>query len=211
MSPVSRNSNYLYLNSNASDATSSNASASPPLSPTTRRRPQPLRINYVGIDPGDIIGKVLKRVRQSSSHPVLTLDFADNTTFQILVDGYDPVHRGIPKDLEMDSCLHDIFTSDQPLDLEILDCALITLSDKAFNRKYSRDPHEEQWDQKHLAMAFKFAEERPQWHCIWATMEEYDEEAGVCLFRSYDDVYLERLQRSSKKRRKNSVAHTGRQ
>jgi hypothetical protein len=30
-------------------------------------------------------------------------------------------------------------------------------------------------------------------------MEEYDEKLGSCVFRSYDDVYLERLIRTPKK------------
>jgi hypothetical protein len=157
------------------------------------------------IDPGAIVGKVLKKVRRSSTHPVLTLDFADNTTFQILVDGYDPIHKGVPKELEMDPVLDSIFANDSTVDLPIVDCALITLSDKAFQRKQNdRSPIAaspsgaglHQWDQNHLGVAFKFAGD-PKWHCVWACMQEYDE--GSCVFRSYDDVYLDKLQRSPRK------------
>lgn len=141
----------------------------------------------------------MKKARRSCNHPALTLDFSDNTTFQILVDGYDPVHRGISKALEMDSSLDDLFTSGQPINLPIVDCALITLSDKAFERKPAHNPREAQWDQKHLGVAFKFAEADARWHCVWATLEDHDAQLGTCVFRSYDDVYLDRLQRSPTK------------
>jgi hypothetical protein len=155
-------------------------------------------------------------VRRSSNHPTLTLDFTDNTTFQVLVDGYDPLHRGVPKELQMDPSSNPIF--DPPngqligIELPIVDCALITLTDKAFEREPNinvdemrRHLGELTWDQNHLGVAFKFAEENPRWHCIWATLEEYDENIGACTFRSYHDVYLERLQRSPCKPRLRGV------
>lgn len=142
---------------------------------------------------------MLKRARRSTTHPAVTLDFSDATSFQILVDGYDPVHRGIPKELEMDATLDEILSSPEQMELQVLDCALVTLSDKAFARKHDHDPEELQWDQKHLGVAFKFAVENPKWHCVWAAMEEHDENQGTCVFRSYDDVYLEKLHRPSKK------------
>jgi hypothetical protein len=76
-------------------ASSPTASCTPPLpSPTKpRRRPVPLRLQSLGVDPSLLVGKVLTKLSRSSKHPTLTLDFSDNTTFQILVDGYDPVHR----------------------------------------------------------------------------------------------------------------------
>jgi hypothetical protein len=65
-----------------------------PSSPSkSRRRPVPLRLQSLGVDPSLLVGKVLTKLSRSSKHPTLTLDFSDNTTFQILVDGYDPVHR----------------------------------------------------------------------------------------------------------------------
>jgi len=190
---------------------SGSSSSSDLTSSPTRRRPPPLRLTEIGIDPSSIIGKVLKRVSRSSIHPVLTLDFTDNTTFQILVDGYDPMHRGVPKELEMDPLLTELFTQgpSSQMELTIVDCALITLSDKAFQRRQMTsdraptNPHDvQQWDQHHLGVAFKFAGENrgtetTRWHCVWATLEEYDE--GSCVFRSYDDVYLNKLQRSPRK------------
>lgn len=59
----------------------------------SRCRPVPLRLQSLGVDPSLLVGKVLRKLSRSSKHPTLTLDFSDNTTFQILVDGYDPVHR----------------------------------------------------------------------------------------------------------------------
>jgi hypothetical protein len=41
-------------------------------------------------------------------------------------------------------------------------------------------------------LALKFAEE-PGWHCVWATMAEYDGDFGPCTFRSFEDVYLAEL------------------
>lgn len=107
----------------------------------------------------------------------------------------------------MDLMLEDLLNTRRPLDLLVVDCALITLSDKAFERKHSRDgkesrnSHDFRWDQKHLGVAFKFAEEEPRWHCVWATLAEYDEEqGGSCVFRSYDDVYLENILPSPRKK-----------
>ncbi|EKM80715.1 hypothetical protein AGABI1DRAFT_112461 [Agaricus bisporus var. burnettii JB137-S8] len=159
--------------------------------------PRPLRFSHIGIDPSLLIGKTLQRARLSSSHPALTLDFSDHFTVQVLVDGYDPAHRGVPKQLEMDSNLDALLAKDS-INLEVTDCAIITLQDAAFDYKHSKPKHAS-WDQKHLAVALKLAEETPRWHCIWARMEEYDEDLGTCVFRSYEDVYLERLIRTPKK------------
>ncbi|EEB89363.1 hypothetical protein MPER_12547 [Moniliophthora perniciosa FA553] len=158
-------------------------------------------IDRQGIDPTTLIGKVLNRARRSSEHPALTLDFADNTSYQIKVEGYDPKWKGIPKELEMNESFDDILLSnDGFIGLEVIDCAIITLSDKAFERKRSQET-DLQWDKRHLGVAFKFAEASPKWHCVWATLTEYDKDMGSCVFRSYDDVYLERLVRSPRKQR----------
>ncbi|KAG2150522.1 hypothetical protein DEU56DRAFT_780486 [Suillus clintonianus] len=162
-----------------------------------RRRPVPLRLQGIGVDPSLLVGKVLRRLSRSSKHPTLTLDFSDNTTFQILVDGYDPVHRGLPKELEMDSSLEQLLntpTKQALVEWTIEDCALITLTDKAFE---SRE-REQRWDQNHSGVAFRFSEDR-MWHCVWATLTDHDD--GTCVFRSYDDVYIDQLHRSPRKRR----------
>jgi len=96
------------------------------------------------------------------------------------------------------------------MDLTIADCAAITLMDKAHDARVElQGPRDEQWDQHHIGVAFKFLEETGDgsgkgWHCIWATLAEYDEERGegdrACVFRSFDDVYLETLQQRSPQR-----------
>ncbi|KAJ6594148.1 hypothetical protein B0H19DRAFT_1246849 [Mycena capillaripes] len=166
----------------------------------SRPRPPPLRLDHLGINPADLVGKVLKSVRRSEKHPSLTLAFADGTRVQIMVDGYDPVHKGLPKELEMDPSFNDLFAGEGAVDLTVTDCALITLSDKAFA---TRD--NDQWDQNHLGVAFKFAGGRSggsgAWHCVWAILQDHDEATGECIFRTYDDVYIEHLQRSPRKHR----------
>ncbi|KAK7053485.1 hypothetical protein VNI00_004111 [Paramarasmius palmivorus] len=160
-------------------------------------------IDRRGIEPSQLVGKVLSRARRSPEHPALTLDFADNTSYQILVDGYNPRYKGIPKELEMNESFDNILLSnDGFIGLQIVDCAIITLSDIAFERKQSHSQETNlQWDKRHLGVAFKFAEDTPRWHCVWATLTEYDKDMGSCIFRSYDDVYLERLDRSPRKPR----------
>ncbi|KAH7929893.1 hypothetical protein BV22DRAFT_1001960 [Leucogyrophana mollusca] len=179
----------------------SSTSSSPPPSPTkSRRRPVPLRLHSIGVDPHLLVGKVLTRLSRSPKHPALTLDFADNTTFQVLIDGYDPIHPGLPKQLEMDPSLEALLhtpSGHAHVDLTIDDCALITMSDKAFQS--SPSTHSEQrWDQNHTAVAFRFVQDRA-WHCVWASLS--DHQHGACVFRSYDDVYIHQLQRSPRKRR----------
>ncbi|KAL6310351.1 major facilitator superfamily domain-containing protein [Sparassis latifolia] len=129
------------------------------------------------------------------------LHFTDNTSFQILVDGYDPVHRGVPKEIEMDPELEPIFNHPGgkcKVDLTILNATVITLADKAFEL----GAKESRWDQDHAGIALKFAEDQ-KWHCVWATMAEYDDHArgnSRCVFRSYNDVYLATLQRPKNRR-----------
>ena len=57
-------------------------------------------------------------------------------------------------------------------------------------------PHQQRWDQDHIGLAFKFGEDKI-WHCVWATLAEYDDQLGTCVFRSYHDVYLEQVQMRS--------------
>ncbi|KAL0956368.1 hypothetical protein HGRIS_002516 [Hohenbuehelia grisea] len=185
--------------SDTSSDTPSTLSTSPASSPTLRQRPPPLRLDHLGDDPNVIVGKVLKGVKYSPVHPVITLDFTDDSTFQIRVDGYDPQYPGIPKNLETDPSFPLPADGKLPTALPITDCVFIKMTDKAFQRKArggtSEGWEESQWDQSHLGVAFKFAEEFPRWHCVWATKQEVDEAAGGCVFRSYDDVFLKQLDR----------------
>ncbi|TEB37396.1 hypothetical protein FA13DRAFT_1726486 [Coprinellus micaceus] len=161
--------------------------------------------NQVGIDPSDIIGKVVKQVRKSCTHPTVTIDFDDDTSVQIRVDGYDPRHPGLPKSLETDSHLEELMMREFPIDIPVLGCAYVTLSDKAFDcrRRNGIDDTLQHWDQQHVGLALKFPyvnTGRARWHCIWATKQDHEEAGGACLFRSYEDVYLERLPRARRSR-----------
>jgi hypothetical protein len=169
----------------------SSDSSAPPSPSKPRPRPPPL----VGIDPATLVGKVLTGIRKSPVHPSLTLDFADNTTIQVVVDGYDPHpgFRGLPKQLETNAVSDPIFnppTGHLVTELTIRDCAFVTLSDRAFDLKQRGA----EWDQNHQGIAFKFSGQK-SWHCIWATLAEHDENHGSCIFRSYNDVYLRNLHR----------------
>ncbi|KAJ3724822.1 hypothetical protein C8R42DRAFT_719458 [Lentinula raphanica] len=189
------------------DDFSSVSSASSASSPVRRRlRPPPLtRRDPIGIDPNELIGKRVIRISRSSIHPTLTLDFDDHTTAQVLVDGYSPRWKGVPKELEMDEAFQRLTDPGfVGLDtLEILDCAIIKLCDRAFQRKQT-DNDQVRWDQEHAAVAFKFAGENQQWHCVWATLAEHDEH-NVCTFRSFEDVFLDYLQRSPRKKSSKST------
>lgn len=207
----------MFQSSPSCSDTSLSRSCTPPSTPSSsqsRSRPVSLRLRSIGVKPSLLVGKVLTRLSRSRKHPTLTLDFSDNTTFQILVDGYDPVHRyvlsralieivdnvsyrGLPKELEMDSSLEQLLNtpSGQALvEWTIEDCALITLSDKAFE---SRE-REQRWDQDHIGVAFRFTEDR-KWHCVWVTLTDHTN--GTCVFRSYGDVYIDQLHRSPRKHR----------
>ena len=166
-------------------ASSSSSSSTP-----SQRHREALRLESIGVDPSILIGKVLKRVSRSRIHPCLTLEFSDNTTYRVLVDGYDTKHRGVPTVLEMDAMVEPVFNPPDghiSVDLLVQGCTFVRLSDKAFERK-SREFY---WDQAHLGIAFKFGENSKRWHCVWAMLEERDEQSGLCVFRSFDDVYLQ--------------------
>ncbi|KAJ7647096.1 hypothetical protein FB45DRAFT_188741 [Roridomyces roridus] len=174
----------------------------------TRPRPPSLRLDQLGINPSTLVGKTLASVRRSPEHPALTMVFDDGSRVQVCVDGYDPVHRGLPKSLEMDDALSALFASERGLGLRVADCAFITLQDKAFAIKTpgADTADADRWDQRHLGVAFKFNSDgggmgnsgvlSDRWHCVWATLQEHND-AGACVFRTYDDVYLEHLQPSS--------------
>ncbi|KAF9070125.1 hypothetical protein BDP27DRAFT_1392094 [Rhodocollybia butyracea] len=185
------------------DDLSSVSSGSSSNSPT-KKRPRPPSLtcrDAIGIDPEQLIGRKIIRISLSTVHPTLTLDFHDNTSAQILVDGYSPRWKGVPKQLEMDEAFRTLATSGTVgmETLEIVDCAIIKLCDKAFQRKQKHDHEPVRWDQEHAGVAFKFSDQQnPRWHCIWATLVEYDE--SECIFRSYSDCYLDFTQRSPRKK-----------
>lgn len=190
---------------NSSTSTSSNPSSSSYTPSKPRHRPPPLPLDSLGVEPNVLVGKVLTKVHRSPTHPNITLDFADNTSYQILVDGYSPRYRGVPKTLETDAALQPLFDPPQghaSVDLLVTDCTIIRMSDRAFERKDG----EQRWDQDHSAVAFKFGGEN-RWHCVWATLEEFD--GQLCTFRSFDDVYLEPLVRTPRSPQKGSWRKRG--
>ncbi|KAI0663498.1 hypothetical protein C8Q70DRAFT_950301 [Cubamyces menziesii] len=152
-----------------------------------------------GIDPATLIGRTLTRVHRSRAHPSLTLHFADGGAVQVRVVGYDPQFRGVPKTLESDSHVLNPASGATDVRLTVKHAAMITLADKAFQvqgtiQGAGKPPRESRWTQKHAAFAVKFVEEGG-WHCIWATLAEYDEKnKETCVFRNFADVYVDSLQ-----------------
>ena len=159
----------------------------------------PTRSPGFGVNPSELVGKVLKHVRQSSNHPTITLHFSDNTVFRVLVVGYDPVHRGVPKHIEMDPDLEALLLltdTERDVELTVSNAVMITLADIA----YQVGDRETRWNQNHSGLALRFREDSA-WHCIWATLTEYDiHEKTKCTFRSYNDVYLDTALSSGKHR-----------
>lgn len=112
-----------------------------------------------GISPSEIIGKVLIRIQRSTNHPVVTLYFEDGSMYQIRVDGYDPQHPGLPKQLEIDPNFEEmLFNEDNGrsgLSYTIENAVVTTLKDRAIDRRNGQDVT---WDQLHVAVAFRFQE-----------------------------------------------------
>ena len=65
----------------------------------------------LGVDPSEMVGKVLTSIRRSAAHPALTLHFADRTAYQVRIDGYSPAHPGVPKQLEINMDLETLLAS----------------------------------------------------------------------------------------------------
>ena len=205
------------VSSVGSSMDSDSISISTPPSPT-KQRPHSFQ-QTIGIDPSILVGKTLRRARRSTRHPCVTMHFSDGSVYQILVDGYDPQYPGVPKELEMDAFLDRIFEFPQQqqqqnrkddvpsttLDLPIVGCRLVDLADKAFERRGPAPEEQIRWDQRHLGLAFKFAGDESmskerggggsggggRWHCVYATLAVYDPELQMCVFRNFEDVYLE--------------------
>lgn len=112
-----------------------------------------------GVSPTEIIGKVLVRVQRSGTHPAVTFYFADHSIYQVRVDGYDPVHPGVPKEIETDpgfeSTVYNGENGRSDLRYTIKNAVFTTLKDRGFHR---RNGAEEDWIQGHTAVAFCFEE-----------------------------------------------------
>ncbi|KAL1939777.1 hypothetical protein VTO73DRAFT_9477 [Trametes versicolor] len=175
---------------------------------TSGERPQPERQGEagLGVDPSMLVGKTLTCVRRSRAHPTVTLHFADGASYQVRVVGYDPHFRGIPKKLESDSPVLNPVAGAVDVKLTVKHAAMVTLADKAFQVQggggsgspaggpgKGKGARESRWTQKHAAFAVKFVEEAG-WHCVWATLAEYDDQdQETCVFRNFADVYVDSL------------------
>lgn len=141
------------------------------------------------VAPVSLVGKTLVQVRRSPNHPSITLHFSDKSSYQIRVDGYNPQFPGLNKVLEMNAQLNGIFPESggqANVNLTVDRCASIRMRDKAFDARGSK---ETSWDQMHLGVVFKF-KERDGWHCLWAMLADNDSSTGLCVFRSFEDVYI---------------------
>jgi hypothetical protein len=141
------------------------------------------------VDPVSLVGKTLVQVRRSPSHPSITLHFSDGSSYQIRVDGYNPQFPGLSKVLEMNAQSHGIFPESgghANVHLTVDRCASIRMRDKAFDARSSK---ETTWEQAHLGIVLKF-KERDGWHCLWAMLADNDNSTGLCVFRSFEDVYI---------------------
>ena len=150
----------------------------------TRLDPAPDEVN-----PVSLVGKTLVQVRRSPNHPSITLNFSDKSSYQIRIDGYNPQFPGLNKVLEMNAQSHGVFPESggqTNVNLTVDRCASITMRDKAFDARGSK---ETTWDQTHLGVVFKFRE-RDGWHCLWAMLADSDSSTGLCVFRNFEDVYI---------------------
>ena len=111
----------------------------------------------MGIDPSELVGKVLKSIRRSPSRPTMTVRFADNTTYQVRIDGYNPSHPGVPKQLEMDMDLSSLLASEQAEDLnwKVTKARTFKMLDKGFSKLGKK---EDSWHLDHTALAFQCEE-----------------------------------------------------
>ncbi|THH31811.1 hypothetical protein EUX98_g2398 [Antrodiella citrinella] len=165
-----------------------------------RRKRESLKLDPIGIPPTELVGKVLRKIARSSAHPTVTLYFTDKTSYQIRVDGYNPAYPGLPKAIETNPALESVFHALEhgagDVEYTISHAAIVSLADRAYELGEKK---ESEWVQHHAALAFKFKEEG-RWHCVWVTLAEHDKR-GRCIFRTFDDVYLAKLdQRPPKKR-----------
>ncbi|KAJ3554025.1 hypothetical protein NM688_g3316 [Phlebia brevispora] len=161
--------------------------------------PAAQRFQRLGVPPTDLVGKVLCQIHRSKNHPVLTLHFTDNTVYQIRVDGYDPAYPGLPKLFELDAIFDDFLSDEQtPHHLTITRAHILTIKDGGF--ELLPGERESKFSQGHDSIALKF-EGYDGWRCISAMIIQRDE-VGRCIFRSFQDIYLDKLDRRSRPGRK---------
>ncbi|TFY74155.1 hypothetical protein EWM64_g9857 [Hericium alpestre] len=110
----------------------SHLSTPPPTPPRpVRKQPHQIRLQPIGVDPNCIVGKVLTCVRRSPIHPSISLDFADDTTYQLRVDGYSPTYPGIPREFEMNSAMYPLLHAEggrADVRLTVSHCRFVSLT-----------------------------------------------------------------------------------
>ena len=101
-----------------------------------------------------MVGKVLKSIRHS--HPISTLHFTGRTAYQIRIDGYNPSHPGVPKQLETDMDFSSLLASEQAADLNwtITKAGIFKMPDKRFSQF---DKRRASWHLDRAALAFQRA------------------------------------------------------
>ncbi|KAI0032479.1 hypothetical protein K488DRAFT_49831, partial [Vararia minispora EC-137] len=150
------------------------------------------------IDPASLIGTTIVRVRRSPTHPTTSLVLSDGRTFQVRVHGYSPAHAALPRTLETSGALFSATPaspSGRAVRLTVRDARLVALKDTALARSVG-SAEERRWSVEHLALAVRF-EEEDGWQCVWAAVEEYGER-GACVYRTYDDVYVQEVRRGKR-------------
>ncbi|KAL1689807.1 hypothetical protein GGG16DRAFT_126170 [Schizophyllum commune] len=196
-------------NSGSSVTPASSRSASPPPKPKQGKQRAPLHLDLNHLDlnadrPGyaspslsnpiltpnsveasSIEGKTLVNIRRSPNHPCLTLYFDDESSYQVLVDGYQANGQGTHKFLELNAHLEALLADTAAhLPAPIERCAYSQLVDVAFcideakcasaattlgRRPSISTAPRQTWDQKHTALAFKLG---GRLHIVSAQMEE---------------------------------------
>ena len=212
----------------SSNTTPPSPSSSRP--PNLRKRTQSRPFSR-GIDPSVLNGCVLTRIVRSRTHPAVSLYTEDGRSFQVRVDGYDPAHAGLPREIECNAALAPLFGPASPstpisattprsdsfpthsrsksggwkwndagnaVRLTVQAARYISMKDAALSR--DAVGQELRWSVEHLALAFKFVE-KDGWHCCWASMAERDASSGQTAYRTFDDVYVEEVPRSPRKKR----------
>lgn len=198
MTPSDSGSSYWGANASTSGSSvtpaSSRSASPPPKAKQASKRPPPLHLdlNHLnlspdrpGVEPSSIQGKTLVNIRRSASHPCLTLHFDDESSYQILVDGYQANGQGTHKFLELNAHLEALLADTAAhLPAPIERCAYSQLVDVAFcideakcasaattlgRRPSISTAPRQTWDQKHTALAFKLG---GRLHIVSAQMEE---------------------------------------
>lgn len=82
------------------------------------------------------------------------MHFEDRTAFQIRVNGYCPIHPGVPKTVETNPELRPLLAAEgnTGVGYTVANAKMINMTDRAFKLGEG----ETTWDQRHIGVAFKF-------------------------------------------------------